>query len=103
MASGNGKWQWLLARALAQTGTSVVVGSREHISPNQEQTIAGVRFVGMHRGNLIVAWSRFLTVEKPDWWYFQGAEALWGALVLVGKVKGVRGIFSTSSDGDVKP
>jgi glycosyltransferase involved in cell wall biosynthesis len=39
----------------------------------------------------------------PNWWYWQGAEALWGALLAVAKTKGVRGIFSTSSDGDIRP
>jgi glycosyltransferase involved in cell wall biosynthesis len=103
MASGNGKWQWLLARALAQAGSSIVVGVRNHLPVEQEQIIEGVRFVGMHRGHLLPAWSRFLATEKPDWWYYQGAEPFWPLLLLVAKVKGVSGIFSTSTDVHVKP
>jgi glycosyltransferase involved in cell wall biosynthesis len=103
MASGNGKWQWLLARALAQSGLSIVVGVREFLQAEQEQTIDGVRFVGIPRGRLVPAFSKFLSAEKPNWWYFQGAEPYWPVLLFVAKTKGVCGIFSTCTDGDVKP
>jgi glycosyltransferase involved in cell wall biosynthesis len=103
MASGNGKWQWLLSRALAQSGFSIVVGVREHLRSGHEQTIDGVRFFGMQRGHLVLAWSKFLTTEKPNWWYYQGADPLWPILLFVAKAKRVSGIFSTSTDGDVKP
>src|SRR5437867_224386 len=63
---GAEKSQWLLACALAGMGWSVVVGVRKYLAPEQEEIIRGVRFVGMPRGNVVLAWSRFLTVERPD-------------------------------------
>ena len=102
-ATGNGKWQCLLARALTKAGWSVVVGVREQLSPGQEESVGGIRFVGMEKGSLIKAWSKLLTKERPDWWYWQGSDPLWGAMLLVAKAKGVRGIFSTSFDSDVLP
>ena len=115
-AGGNGKWQWLLARVLIQSGWSVVVSVRQHapeveldqspqilLDPTQQRMIDGVKFVGMPEGHFVVAWSKFLAAEKPDWWYWQGAEALWGAMVLIAKTMGVRAIFSTAMDSDVQP
>ena len=114
-AGGNGKWKWLLASALTQSGWSVVVGIGQHLpeakldgrstqlNPNQERVIDGVRFVRLPPGHLILTWSKFLAAERPDWWYWQGAEAFWGAMVLVAKAMRVRGIYSSAMDADVQP
>jgi glycosyltransferase involved in cell wall biosynthesis len=115
-AGGNGKWRWLLARVLIRSGWSVVVGVGQHapevrlddrstriLDRRQERVIDGVRFMRMPRGHLVLAWSRFLAAERPDWWYWQGAEAIWGAMVLIAKTMGVRGIYSSAMDSDVQP
>jgi glycosyltransferase involved in cell wall biosynthesis len=115
-AGGNGKWQWLLARLLIQSGWSVVVGVGQHapevdlddrspqiLNPTQERVIEGVRFVRMPQGQFVLAWSKFLMAERPDWWYWQGAEAIWGAMLLVAKAMRIRGIYSSSSDSDLQP
>src|SRR5213596_1683613 len=102
VAGGAEKAQWLLSRALAQADWSVVVGVREHLKPGQEEILAGVRFVGMQEGRLLYAWSRFLAQEHPDWWYWRGSDPLWGALLLIAKMRGVRGIFAVAFDRDVR-
>jgi glycosyltransferase involved in cell wall biosynthesis len=115
-AGGNGKWQWLLARALTQSGWSVVVGIGEHkpeakldgrsmqiLNTNQEQVIDGIRFVKLPPGHILFTWSKFLAAEQPHWWYWQGADVIWGVMVLFAKVLHVKGIFSSAMDADVLP
>ena len=106
-AGGAERLQWMLARALAQAGWSVAVGVRERLAPGQEEVIEGVRFVGMEPAEtgkaFLGSWSRFLEAEKPDWYYWQGADPLFGAVLLAAKRKGVRGIFSAAFDRDVRP
>jgi glycosyltransferase involved in cell wall biosynthesis len=115
-AGGNGKWQWLLARALAQSGWSVVVGIGQHepeaklnnqttqmLNLNQERVIDGVRFVKLPPGHILLTWSKFLATERPHWWYWQGPEAIWGIMVLVAKAMRVQGIYSSAMDSDVQP
>jgi glycosyltransferase involved in cell wall biosynthesis len=99
--------QWLLARALTKTGWSVAVGVRKYLLPQQDQVVDGVRFVGMEpteKGTQFLrSWARFLDSERPDWWYWRGADPLWGALLLISKRKRIRGIFSAAFDRDVHP
>jgi glycosyltransferase involved in cell wall biosynthesis len=115
-AGGNGKWQWLLARALAQSGWSIVVGIGQHepeaklsaqsthmLNPRQECVIDGVRFVKLPPGHIMFTWPKFLAAERPHWWYWQGPEAIWGAMVLVAKAMRIQGIFSSAMDSDVHP
>jgi len=113
VAGGAEKAQWLIAQALARSGWSVVIGVRK-LKPGEEHLIEGVRFVGIGSGNslgplrdeavdLLIAWSKFLSVEKPDWWYWRAADPLWGALLLIAKTKGVRAIFASAFDTDVNP
>src|SRR5262249_45154678 len=112
-SGGAERAQWLLAKALAATGWAVVVGVRE-LPPDKEQIIGGVRFVGMetrprwnpvagHAANFVWAWSKFLELERPDWCYWRGADALLAGCLLVAKRNGVRGIFSCAFDTDVIP
>jgi len=100
---GAERFQWLLARALTSTGWSVVVGVRDVVLPGHEEVIDGVRFVGMQPGTFARSWSKFLKTEKPDWFFWRGSDPLWGALLLIAKAKGVRGIFSAAFDTDVQP
>jgi len=100
---GAERFQWLLARALTDTGWSVVVGVRDVVLPGHERVIDGVRFVGMQPGTFVRSWSKFLKTEKPDWFFWRGSDPLWGALLFIAKTKGVRGIFSAAFDTDVQP
>src|SRR5262249_7725664 len=99
--------QWLLGSALARAGWSVVVGVRDHLRPQQEEVISGVRFVGMERAEqgtqFLRSWSRFLDAEKPDWCYWRGADPLWGALLVICRRRRVKGIFAAAFDRDVRP
>lgn len=100
---GAERYQWLLARALATAGWSVTVGVRETLSTAEHKTIDGVEFVGVGGGQVLTAWYRFLLSERPDWWYWQGADHLWGPAVGMAKMVGVRTIFSAALDRDVQP
>src|SRR2546428_1570680 len=67
---GAERYQWLLARALAANGWTVIVGVREAIKPDERVVIEGVEFVGINKGSILLAWYRFLVSERPDWWYW---------------------------------
>jgi glycosyltransferase involved in cell wall biosynthesis len=79
----------------------------ERLSVGQQETVDGVRFVGLGptsaAGKYLSRWWSFLASERPNWWYFQGADPLWGALLLVARTHGVRAIFSAAFDSDVQP
>jgi glycosyltransferase involved in cell wall biosynthesis len=69
----------------------------------ERTTIDGVEFVGLDHGQILLSWYRFLSSERPDWWYWRCAYHLWGAAVEVARLAGVRTIFSTALDRDVYP
>jgi len=107
---GAERYQWLLARALAASGWSVVVGVREALEAGERCVIDGVQCVGIGRGAVFSArghifsvWYRFLSSERPDWWYWQCADHLWGPAVEIAKLVGVHTIFSAAVDRDVQP
>jgi len=100
---GAERYQWLLARALAAHGWSVTVGVRDALQAGQRTTVEGVDFVGIGQGQILWAWYRFLLSEKPDWWYWQGADHLWGAAVVIARLAGVQTIYSAAFDLDVRP
>ncbi len=101
---------WLLSRALAATGWSVVVGVREALEAGERCVIDGVQYIGIGRGpvfsvrgHLFSVWYRFLASERPDWLLWQGANHLWGPAVEIAKLAGVRTIFSVALDREVQP
>jgi glycosyltransferase involved in cell wall biosynthesis len=98
---GAERYQWLLARALAANGWSVVVGVRGALKAGERKTIDGVEFMGIGQGQILLAWYRFLAAERPDWWYWQCASHLWGPAVAIAKLRGVRTIFSAGVDRDM--
>jgi len=100
---GAERYQWLLARALAADGWQVRVGVREHLAPGSRTAVDGVEFVGLARVHALRAWSRFLRAERPDWWYWQGADHIWGPAVAVARMTGTRTVFSAAVDRDVEP
>ena len=100
---GAERQQWLLARLLAATGWSVTVGVREALDSGERCVIDGVEFVGLSRGQILLAWHRFLASEQPDWWYWRSADHLWGPAVALTKLVGVQTIFAVAFDSDVHP
>ena len=103
--SANGgaeRYQWLLARALAAAGWTVVVGVRRALKAGKRRTLAGVEFVGMGREPLPLAWFRFLSSERPDWWHWQCAYYWWGPAVEIAKLARVQTIFGAMHDRDVR-
>ena len=100
---GAERQQLLLARAVTSAGWAVTVGVRDMMRPGERKLINGVEFVGIDQGQILLAWYRFLSSERPDWWYWRCAYHLWGAAVELASVAGVRTIFSTALDSDVNP
>jgi glycosyltransferase involved in cell wall biosynthesis len=100
---GTERDQWLLARALAARGWFAQVGVREAMAEGARQRIDGVEYLGIGQGFALLSWKRFLSRERPDWLFWQGASHLWGPIVEVAKVLGVRTIFSVQFDSEVYP
>jgi glycosyltransferase involved in cell wall biosynthesis len=107
---GAERQQWLLARALADSGWSVTVGLQGVFDFGSRTTIDGVHFVSLPvNGTLFAPYQRllslyrFLRSELPDWWYWRCASHLWGPAVTIAKLLGVRTIFAAGFDTDVQP
>ncbi len=100
---GAERQQWLLARAMAAVGWNVLVGVRRGMSPGARETIDGVHYVGMGGGRLLLDWYRFLSSERPDWWYWRCASHMWGPAVQVAKLARVRTVFAAGFDRDLVP
>jgi 3-deoxy-D-arabino-heptulosonate 7-phosphate (DAHP) synthase len=61
--SANGgaeRYAWLLARALAASGWSMVIGVHNGLQPGVRVTIDDVSFVGSGRTQTFMSWYRFL-------------------------------------------
>jgi glycosyltransferase involved in cell wall biosynthesis len=99
---GAERQQWLLARALVANGWMVTVGVRDLLDSGTRSSIDGVEFVGIGKGQILLAWYRFLKSERPDWWYWRCAYHLWGAAVEIARLTGVRTIFAAAFDTDVQ-
>lgn len=102
-SGGSERYQWLLARAQAAAGWSVVVAVQEPLGPGERHVIEGVEFVGLDEGQILLAWYRFLTLERPQWCVLQCAHHLWGPVVAAARLAGVRTIFSAMNDTDMRP
>jgi glycosyltransferase involved in cell wall biosynthesis len=100
---GAERQQWYLARALAATNWKVVVGVRHALRARERRPIQGVEFVGIDRGPFLFDWRRFVAAERPDWWYWRGANHLYGPMVGIARAAGVRSVFSVAFDSDVHP
>ena len=94
---------WFYSRALAATGWTVKIGVRGSLKGNERQVVEGVEYVGIGHGQVLAAWYRFLAAERPDWLYWGGADHLWGPLVELAKLAGVRTVFAAALDADVEP
>src|SRR5437899_1321970 len=91
---GAERQQWLLARALAANDWVVTVGVRQAVKAGERRAIDGVNFVGISRGQILLAWYQFLSAERADWWYWRCADHLWGPAVEIAKLAGVHTIFA---------
>jgi glycosyltransferase involved in cell wall biosynthesis len=94
---------WFHSRALARAGWSVRIGVRESLRAKERKTIEGVDYIGIGKRQVLLAWYRFLSSERPDWLYWGGASHLWGPLVEIAKLAGVRTVFHAALDADVQP
>jgi glycosyltransferase involved in cell wall biosynthesis len=94
---------WLLSRALAAAGWSVQVGVRGALRVKERKVIDGVEYIGIGQGKILVEWYRFLSSERPDWLFWEGASHLWGPLVEIAKLSGARTIFHAALDADAQP
>jgi len=95
--------QWLLARALVAAGWSATVGVRDHLKAGERRIIDGVEYTGIGQGQVLLAWHKFLSVERPDWLFWECAYHLWGVLVEIAKLSKVKTIFHAAFDTDVEP
>jgi len=98
---GAERQQWLLARALAETGWVVTVGVRDALAFNKRVNIEGVEFVGIGQMQFLWAFYRFIAAERPDWFYWRCASHLLGPLIAIAKLKGVHAIFAAAFDRNV--
>lgn len=94
---------WFHSRALAAAGWTVQVGVRGALRVKERKVIDGVEYVGIGHGQILLEWYRFLSSERPDWLYWGGANHLWGPLVEIAKLAGVRTIFHAALDADLQP
>jgi len=95
--------QWLLSRTLAARGWTAVIGVIGGLKPGQRKTIDGVEYVGLRQGRNLLAWQGFLSAERPDWLFWEGASHLFGPVVELASLARVRTIFHTAFDTDVQP
>jgi glycosyltransferase involved in cell wall biosynthesis len=100
---GSERDQWLLGTALAKFGWSVKVGVRDGLKPGELSSINGVDFIGLGRGQVLFEWYRFLTSERPTWFFWECASHLWGPVVEIARLSGARTIFHAAFDSDVRP
>ena len=94
---------WFHSRALAAAGWSVQIGVRGALKADERKVIEGVEYVGIGHGQVLAAWCRFLAAERPDWLYWGGASHLWGLLVEIATLTGVRTVYATALDTDAQP
>jgi glycosyltransferase involved in cell wall biosynthesis len=107
---GAERQQWLLARALAASGSSVTVELQGVLQPGSRTTIEDVQFVSFPGNQTsstpyqrLLSLHCFLRTELPDWLYWRCASHLWGPVVTIAKLAGVRTIFAAGFDTDVQP
>lgn len=94
---------WLHSRALAEAGWSVKNGVRGALRVTERRCIDGVEHIGIGQGQVLADWYRFLSSERPEWLFWEGASHLWGPLVEIAKLNGIRTVFHAALDADMEP
>src|SRR5262249_32983778 len=84
-------------------GWSVIVGVRDGLEPGDHRFINNVKFIGLENCQILLAWYRFLSSERPNWLFWASASHLLGPLVEIAKSLEVRTIFQAAFDSDVQP
>ena len=103
ITGGAERQQWMLARAMAAAGYAVTVGVRNtDLARGERRECDGVRFVGIGRGHIVLAWYRFFKTERPTWWFWQCASHIFGVGVALAHLAGVKVMFGTGFDRDVR-
>ena len=69
----------------------------------ERKIIDGVEYVGIDQGQVLLAWHKFLSSERPDWLFWECSYHLLGALVEIAKLRGIRTIFHAGFDTDFEP
>jgi glycosyltransferase involved in cell wall biosynthesis len=95
--------QWLFARMLAAADWSSVIGVRKGLKYGERRVIDNVEYLGIGQGQYLLACYRFLSSERPDWLFWEGASHLLGPLVEAANCAGVNTVFHTAFDSDVQP
>ena len=90
--------QWLFSCALAAAGWLVTVGVRDAMNLGERRVIKGVEFVGIGKNNILLSLRRFLSSERPNWLFCEGATHLWGFIVEIAKRAGVGSLFCAACD-----
>jgi nucleoside-diphosphate-sugar epimerase len=98
-SGGAERYGWHVTRALANAGWSVTMGVRFALREREERVIDGVRFLGLsRRTHFLLDWYTFLKSERPDWYFWQCVDHLWGPAAEIGRWLGVRTAFSMMQD-----
>ena len=100
---GAERYQWLMTKALAASGWSAVIGVQYALKRGERVRIDGVDFVGIGSGQFLVAFYRFLTIERPDWFFWFGSTHLLGPAVGIASLVGTKTVLSAQFDLDVEP
>jgi len=100
---GAERYQWLLARALAAHGWSVVVGVHAGLPRGERVSFDGVEFVGLGPGHFLVGVAKLFMAERPDWCFWFGSTHLLGPGVALGWVTGTRTLYGAQFDLDMNP
>jgi glycosyltransferase involved in cell wall biosynthesis len=88
---------------MAAAGWAVTVGVRDSPLQVGEATyIDGVKFIGVGREQIFLAWYRFFRSEQPDWWFWQCASHLFGFGVALAHLAGVKAVFGAGLDRDLR-
>ncbi len=80
-----------------------MVGVRRQLKSGERQFIDGVQYIGIGDGQFLLAWHKFLSSERPNWLFGECAHHLWGPVVEIAKLVGIRTIFHAACDLDIQP
>ena len=71
----------LLARALVIAGSSATVVLHDVLKHGERRVVDGVEYVGIGPGQILLAFHKFVSGERPDWVLWEAPSHLWGPLL----------------------